>query len=198
MDNLGFKIVGDKQNAIKTYKQSKAIGKPNKKVAVSYFPKLNAIRSAAKTISIISEISPLTFGIRLSKEFDCTVELKREDLQGVRSYKIRGAYNKISSLSTSEIKNGVICASAGNHVQGFEFACHHLKIKGTVYMPPVTLKQKVAQIRLFGGDWVDVVLQGDTFDDAAQVGQIYGTKMKRFLRILLMMLKLLKVRPLLD
>ncbi|MFT6995389.1 MAG: threonine dehydratase [Maribacter sp.] len=152
------------------------MGKPNKKVPISYFPKLDDIRSAAKIISEISEITPLTLSIRLSKEFDCTVQLKREDLQRVRSYKIRGAFNKISTLSTSEVKNGVICASAGNHAQGFAFACHHLKIKGTVYMPSVTPKQKVEQTRLFGGDWVDVVLEGDTFDDASEAAQVNGAK----------------------
>ena len=143
---------------------------------ISYFPKMNAIRAAAKTIAEISERTPLTESIRLSKQFDCQICLKREDLQRVRSYKIRGAYNKISSLSKEERLQGVICSSAGNHAQGVAFACFHLKIKGTVYMPSVTPKQKVEQTRLFGGDWVDIVLEGDTFDDASQAARVHGIK----------------------
>ncbi|MGB3144838.1 MAG: threonine ammonia-lyase IlvA [Maribacter sp.] len=139
-----------------------------------YFPKLEDIRKAAVTISEVSEMTPLTQSIRLSKQFNCNILLKREDLQRVRSYKIRGAYNKISSLTTEERENGVICASAGNHAQGVAFACNHLEIKGTIYMPSVTPKQKVEQTKLFGGDWVEVVLEGDTFDDASQAAKIHG------------------------
>ena len=139
-----------------------------------YFPKLEDVRVAAKIISEVSEITPLTESIRLSKQFQCLVRLKREDLQRVRSYKIRGAFNKISSLSTKDRSKGVICASAGNHAQGVAFACFHLKIKGTIYMPSVTPKQKVEQTRLFGGDWVDIVLEGDTFDDASQAARVHG------------------------
>ncbi len=140
----------------------------------TYFPKLDDVRNAAKIISEISEVTPLTESIRLSKQYDCQVRLKREDLQRVRSYKIRGAFNKISSLSKEERAKGVICASAGNHAQGVAFACFHLKIKGTIYMPSVTPKQKVEQTNLFGGDWVEIVLEGDTFDDASMAAQKYG------------------------
>ncbi|APQ18680.1 threonine ammonia-lyase [Maribacter hydrothermalis] len=142
----------------------------------AYFPKLDAVKKAAKIISEISEITPLSESIRLSKQFNCKVSLKREDLQRVRSYKIRGAFNKISSLSIEERAKGVICASAGNHAQGVAFACFHLKIKGTIYMPSVTPKQKVEQTNLFGGEWVEVVLEGDTFDDASQAARIFGEK----------------------
>lgn len=142
----------------------------------AYFPALNDVLQAAKTISEISDETPLTESIRLSKQFDCQIRLKREDLQRVRSYKIRGAFNKISSLSREERNKGVICASAGNHAQGVAFACCHLKIKGTIYMPSVTPKQKVEQTKLFGGEWVDVVLQGDTFDDSSQAAKIHGDK----------------------
>ena len=140
----------------------------------TYFPKLDDIRNAANIISEISEVTPLTESIRLSKQFDCQVRLKREDLQRVRSYKIRGAFNKISSLSKEERTKGVICASAGNHAQGVAFACFHLKIKGTIYMPSVTPKQKVEQTKLFGGEWVEIVLEGDSFDDASQAARKYG------------------------
>tara|TARA_R110002074_G_scaffold5143_1_gene25222 strand:+ start:5154 stop:6419 length:1266 start_codon:yes stop_codon:yes gene_type:complete len=141
-----------------------------------YFPKLDDVRNAAKIISEISEVTPLTESIRLSKQFECQVRLKREDLQRVRSYKIRGAFNKISSLSKDERDRGVICASAGNHAQGVAFACFHLKIKGTIYMPSVTPKQKVEQTNLFGGEWVEIVLEGDTFDDASHAAREFGQK----------------------
>ncbi len=145
-----------------------------KKEELSYFPKLEDVRKAAKVIAEVSEVTPLTGSIRLSKQFACTVQLKREDLQRVRSYKIRGAYNKISSLSQKEREQGVICASAGNHAQGVAFACFHLKIKGTIYMPSVTPKQKVEQTKLFGGEWVEIILQGDTFDDASEAARMHG------------------------
>ena len=145
-----------------------------KKEELFYFPKLEDIRNAAKVISEVSEVTPLTGSIRLSKQFACTVQLKREDLQRVRSYKIRGAFNKISSLSQKERAKGVICASAGNHAQGVAFACFHLKIKGTIYMPSVTPKQKVEQTKLFGGEWVEVILEGDTFDDASLAAKIHS------------------------
>jgi len=110
--------------------------------------------------------TPLQYNFQLSEEFGCNVYLKREDLQVVRSYKIRGAYNKISSLTETEKEKGVVCASAGNHAQGVAFSCKKLNIKGTIFMPATTPSQKVNQVKLFGKDNVDVVLTGDTFDDA--------------------------------
>ena len=142
----------------------------------AYFPELDDVIEAAQVISEISDVTPLTESIRLSKQFNCEVRLKREDLQRVRSYKIRGAFNKISSLSEEDRAKGIICASAGNHAQGVAFACFHLKIKGTIYMPSVTPKQKVEQTKLFGGEWVEIVLEGDTFDDASQAASDFGAK----------------------
>ncbi|MGJ8659207.1 MAG: threonine ammonia-lyase IlvA [Cellulophaga fucicola] len=133
-----------------------------------YFPNIEDIRKAATTISAVADITPLLESIRYSKLFNASILLKREDLHRVRSYKIRGAFNKINSLSTEERKRGVVCASAGNHAQGVAFACNHLGIKGTIYMPSVTPKQKVEQTEMFGGDWVTIVLQGDTFDDSSK------------------------------
>jgi threonine dehydratase len=91
--------------------------------------------------------------------------LKREDLQVVRSYKIRGAYNLIQSLSQEQRARGVVCASAGNHAQGFAFSCRMLNIHGTVYMPAITPKQKINQVKMFGNSLVEIVLIGDTFDE---------------------------------
>ncbi|OMD05299.1 threonine ammonia-lyase IlvA, partial [Paenibacillus odorifer] len=92
--------------------------------------------------------------------------LKREDLQIVRSFKIRGAYNMIRSLSVEDRAKGIVCASAGNHAQGVAYSCKALGIKGKVYMPSTTPNQKVKQVRRFGGEFVEVILKGDTFDDA--------------------------------
>ncbi len=91
---------------------------------------------------------------------------KREDLQSVRSYKIRGAYNKISSLSDSELQKGIVCASAGNHAQGVALSCKLLKIQGTIFMPAPTPNQKIEQVRMFGEEFIEIVLDGDTFDDS--------------------------------
>ncbi len=137
-----------------------------KDTVITYFPKIADIYEAAKTIRQVANQTPLQRSIRYSKEFDANIFLKREDLHRVRSYKIRGAFNKISSLTKEELQNGVVCASAGNHAQGVAFACNHLGVKGTIYMPVVTPRQKVDQTEMFGGDWVTIVLEGDTFDDS--------------------------------
>ena len=110
--------------------------------------------------------TPLTENLNLSDEFESTILLKREDLQIVRSYKIRGAYNKMSSLTEAEKKQGIVCASAGNHAQGVAYSCNLLKIMGKIYMPKTTPKQKVKQVQLFGKSYAEIVLTGDTFDDA--------------------------------
>lgn len=135
---------------------------------MEYFPNLEDIRSAETTIRQVARITPLDESIRLSKQYEAHILLKREDLHRVRSYKIRGAFNKISSLSKEELSKGVVCASAGNHAQGVAFACNHLGIHGTIYMPSVTPKQKIAQTKMFGGCNVTVVLEGDTFDDSSK------------------------------
>jgi threonine dehydratase len=109
--------------------------------------------------------TPLQFHRKLSEKFGCEVYLKREDLQVVRSYKIRGAYNLIQSLSEAERQRGVVCASAGNHAQGVAFSCKLLNIKGVIYMPAITPKQKINQVKMFGGSNTEIVLVGDTFDD---------------------------------
>lgn len=144
-----------------------------KKTVDAYFPQIADIYQAAKTIGQVAEVTPLQQSIRYSKKYGANILLKREDLHRVRSYKIRGAYNKISSLSKEELKRGVVCASAGNHAQGVAFACSHLQVKGTIYMPVVTPRQKIDQTMMFGGDWVKVVLEGDTFDDSNKAAQLF-------------------------
>ncbi|HUH46768.1 MAG TPA: threonine ammonia-lyase IlvA, partial [Arenibacter sp.] len=145
----------------------------------TYFPNLDDIRKAAITLRPVVERTPLTQSIRYSKTYGANILLKREDLQRVRSYKIRGAFNKIASLGPEELATGVVCASAGNHAQGVAFACNHLGIQGTIFMPTVTPKQKVEQTKLFGGDRVTVVLEGDTFDDSSKAARIYCTDKKK-------------------
>lgn len=131
-----------------------------------YFPRIDNIKVAADTIKKVSAVTPLSLNERYSNTYKAHVFFKREDLQQVRSYKIRGAYNKISSLSLEEAKNGVVCASAGNHAQGVALSCKLLKIKGTIFMPAPTPNQKVEQVKMFGEDFIDIKLLGDTFDDA--------------------------------
>jgi threonine dehydratase len=114
----------------------------------------------------VARHTPLQKNYRLSEKYECDVWLKREDLQVVRSYKIRGAYNKMSSLSAAELERGIVCASAGNHAQGVAFACWKMGVQGKIYMPSVTPSQKVEKVKLFGKDKVEVILSGDTFDDA--------------------------------
>lgn len=138
----------------------------------TYFPKLEAIQQAAATLQEVVAVTPLQENFNLSQQFNANIFLKREDLQQVRSYKIRGAYNKISSLTEDELVNGIVCASAGNHAQGVALACRKKEIYGTIYMPAPTPKQKVEQVKMFGGDFVDIQLIGDTFDDAYKAAKL--------------------------
>ncbi|MBC8079649.1 MAG: threonine ammonia-lyase IlvA [Gorillibacterium sp.] len=110
--------------------------------------------------------TPLIRDSFLSSKYGCNVYLKREDLQVVRSFKIRGAYHTIRSLSQVELERGIVCASAGNHAQGVAYSCHALGIQGKIYMPSTTPRQKVSQVSFFGGSNVEIILTGDTFDDA--------------------------------
>jgi len=109
--------------------------------------------------------TPLQYHRKLSEKYKAEIYLKREDLQVVRSYKLRGAYNLIQSLDDEQRNRGVVCASAGNHAQGVAFSCRNLGIKGVIYMPAITPKQKINQVRMFGGDNIEIVLTGDTFDE---------------------------------
>ncbi len=109
--------------------------------------------------------TPLQLHPKLSEKFQSEIYLKREDLQVVRSYKIRGAYNLIQSLNEEERQRGVVCASAGNHAQGVAFSCKLLNLHGVIYMPAITPKQKITQVKMFGGSNIEIVLIGDTFDE---------------------------------
>ncbi|HSC53194.1 MAG TPA: threonine ammonia-lyase IlvA [Phnomibacter sp.] len=131
------------------------------------------IDAAAERLQQVVVRTPLQYNQTLSKKFEANVYLKREDLQVVRSYKLRGAYNFISQLSPETLAKGVVCASAGNHAQGFAYSCSRLGIKGVVFMPVITPRQKVSQTKMFGGSNIEVLLVGDTFDDCAEAAKKY-------------------------
>ncbi len=124
------------------------------------------IEKAYESIKNIITRTPTGKSINLSDQYKANIYLKREDLQVVRSYKIRGAYHKIVSLSQSEKEKGIVCASAGNHAQGFAYACQKLGISGKIYMPHTTPNQKVKQVKMFGKEKIEVILIGDNYDDA--------------------------------
>ncbi|MGC1241685.1 MAG: threonine ammonia-lyase IlvA [Chryseosolibacter sp.] len=123
------------------------------------------IDAAYDTLKPVVLKTPLQFHRKLSEKFKAEIYLKREDLQIVRSYKLRGAFNLMQSLSAQERKRGIVCASAGNHAQGVAYSCKYLDVKGVIYMPAITPKQKINQVKMFGGDNIEIVLTGDTFDE---------------------------------
>lgn len=123
--------------------------------------------AAALRLKKVVHRTPLQRNNHLSKKYECNIFLKREDLQVVRSYKLRGAYNMMSSLPKEQLERGVVCASAGNHAQGFAFSCKKLNAKGVVFMPIITPNQKVKQTQMHGDGNVEIKLVGDTFDDCA-------------------------------
>lgn len=131
-----------------------------------YYPQVNDVQKAREKLRDVVVNTPLTHNINWSDRYSSHVFFKREDLQIVRSYKIRGAYNKISSLPEELLQAGVVCASAGNHAQGVAYSCQKLGIKGTIFMPTPTPLQKIKQVKMFGKKNIEVVLSGDTYDDA--------------------------------
>ena len=122
---------------------------------------------AAERLRKVATRTPLTLNHNLSRKYQCNIFLKREDLQVVRSYKLRGAYNMMSSLPPEQLQKGVVCASAGNHAQGFAYSCKKLNVHGVVFMPIITPNQKVNQTKMFGERFIEIRLVGDTFDDCA-------------------------------
>lgn len=130
----------------------------------SLLASIENIRKAGERLKGVAIHTPLVRNNNLSSAYQCNIYLKREDLQVVRSYKLRGAYNMIALTPNASL--GIVCASAGNHAQGVAFSCQRLGIKGTIFMPTTTPKQKVNQVRMFGKEFVDIRLIGDTFDDS--------------------------------
>ena len=124
------------------------------------------IAQASEILSDVVEKTPVMLSERLSDLISVPVYLKREDMQKCRSFKVRGAYFRMSTLSEEERRRGVVCASAGNHAQGLAYACAQLKVRGTIYLPSNTPKQKRQRIETIGGDWVEQVIVDGTFDRA--------------------------------
>ena len=129
------------------------------------------IQLAQARISSVIAPTPLQYCPRLSEETGCEVYLKREDLQDVRSYKIRGAYYAIANLNDTQRDAGIVAASAGNHAQGVAYACRTMGIPGRIYVPNQTPKQKRDRIAVHGGDMVELVVTGNNFDEAAEAAR---------------------------
>ncbi len=134
---------------------------------------LDEFIKAERTLRQIIKPNPLEKNEVLSENYDCNLYLKREDLQVVRSFKIRGAFNKMSRLTKEERARGVVCASAGNHAQGVAYSCREMKCQGKIFMPVTTPKQKVAQVTRFGNGCIEIIMKGDTYDDSCAAAQEY-------------------------
>jgi len=137
---------------------------------------IDDVRAAAERLAPLEVLTPLQLNERLSQRYGATVYVKREDLQVVRSYKIRGAYNFIAGLSEEALGAGVVCASAGNHAQGVAWSCRHLGVRGAVFLPERTPRQKVARIGALAGDLVDMHFSGENFDDALVAAVSYAAE----------------------
>ncbi|BDS11934.1 threonine ammonia-lyase IlvA [Aureispira anguillae] len=138
-----------------------------------YKPKLSDVEHARSLVKKIALHTPLSYPKGMAEKYGAKIGLKREDLQVVRSYKLRGAYYKIATLTKQDLTKGVVCASAGNHAQGVAYACQQLKINGHIFMPLTTPQQKVNQVRMFGGKFVEIQLVGDTFDDSLAMARAH-------------------------
>nr|WP_106783404.1 threonine ammonia-lyase IlvA [Lysinibacillus timonensis] len=135
-----------------------------------------AVEDILKAHHLLKDVvlhTPLQKNEYLSEKYEANIYIKREDLQSVRSFKLRGAFYKIKKIEVEARKRGVVCASAGNHAQGVAYACAHLGIKGAIFMPLTTPKQKVDQVRMFSRNQVEIILAGDTFDDSAAAAREY-------------------------
>src|SRR5678815_3183797 len=126
-------------------------------------------KAATERLKGIAYKTPLQYNAHLSRRYHCNVYLKREDLQVVRSYKLRGAYNLMKSLPKEQLEKGVVCASAGNHAQGFAYSCNKLKVHGVVFMPVITPNQKINQTKMFGESNIELKLVGDNYDELSLI-----------------------------
>ena len=133
----------------------------------------NDIVKANEVLKNVVERTPLDFDRYLSEKYGATIYIKKENMQKVRSFKLRGAYYAIHQLRDEDKARGVVCASAGNHAQGVAYTCNEMKIPATIFMPVTTPLQKIGQVRFFGGKFVTIKLVGDTFDESAKAAQEY-------------------------
>ncbi|EAC2312798.1 threonine ammonia-lyase [Listeria monocytogenes] len=132
------------------------------------------VEKAYEVLKAVVKHTPLEYDFYLSEKYHCNVYLKREDLQRVRSFKLRGAFYAVSRLSAEQLEKGVVCASAGNHAQGVAYTCKRMTVPATIFMPTTTPQQKVSQVKFFGGSNVEVVLVGDTFDASATAAKEFA------------------------
>ncbi len=139
---------------------------------------LEEVLKAQHNIKDLVQRTPLEYMKNYSEKYQANIYFKREDLQVVRSYKIRGAYNRIKNLSKEELSKGVVCASAGNHAQGVALACQTLGVHGVVYMPVTTPRQKISQVQMFGQENIKIELVGDTYDASYQAAMQYCEQAK--------------------
>ena len=145
----------------------------------SHLIPLEKIQEARLVLKDVITHTPLVRNSNLSKKFEANIFLKREDLQVVRSFKIRGAYYKMSQLTKDEVRKGIVCASAGNHAQGVAMACAKLNIEGVIFMPTTTPKQKINRVEYFGEGKVEIRLTGDTFDDSNATAKEFAREKDR-------------------
>lgn len=135
------------------------------------------VAMAAEAVRGLFPETPLQENDYLSRKTGARVLLKREDLTPVRSYKLRGAFNFFrKALAVNDATELFVCASAGNHAQGFAFVCRHFGRRGVVFMPVTTPQQKIDKTRLFGGSFVEIRLVGDFFDDCYAAAIAFATE----------------------
>ena len=134
------------------------------------------IRITKNEIYKIINPSPLQYNSRLSAKYNSNIFIKREDLLKVRSFKIRGAFNKINNLDLESKLKGVVCASAGNHAQGVAYSCRKLKIEADIFIPELTPFQKESRIRYFGGDYCNVYKIGKNFNECLEAALNFCNK----------------------
>lgn len=140
---------------------------------------VKSVARAEKAMRSLFAETPLQFNDHLSGKYGAEIWLKREDLTPVRSYKIRGAFNFISRVVKTVDENAVfVCASAGNHAQGFALVCRHFGRKGVVFMPVTTPQQKIDKTRAFGGEFIEIKLIGDIFDVCYAASQEFAESNK--------------------
>mgnify|MGYP000075936921 CR=1 FL=1 len=132
------------------------------------------VEDAYDLLKAVVTKTPLQLDPYLSNKYQANIYLKEENLQKVRSFKLRGAYYSISKLSDEQRSKGVVCASAGNHAQGVAFAANQLNISATIFMPVTTPNQKISQVKFFGESHVTIRLIGDTFDESARAAKAFS------------------------
>ena len=149
---------------------------------LTYYPFLQSIKEASYKLKKIFKETPLIYSNEFSDKYQANIYLKREDLTPVRSYKIRGAYNKMNYLQekyNSSINNVVTC-SAGNHAQGVAYSCNKMGIHGKIFMPRITTKQKIDKVKKFGGNYINIFLEGNNFDESYEIAQTYCSENKSY------------------